>query len=170
MYNNSILRLPDDVMLKIFRYKHELEFYPCLEMLKKFTHLKPEAPLKSNIPLKKLLSPITKRKLFHVDVEKYEGDIELQADKEKLKMLEEQYNIKINLNKPDDPLHFYNYRDKYTDARIKWNNTSKVLLLDVVCITNSIIKFSSDRFILCGCNVEDLNRKKDDITLNFLIN
>jgi len=91
--------LPNDITLKIYRHKHELEFYPCLEMIKKFTHLKPECTLKSNIPLKKRLSPVTNRKLFHVDVEQYEGDIEFKADKEKLKELEEKHNIKINLNK-----------------------------------------------------------------------
>lgn len=161
--------LPEDIMTKIYRYKHELEFYSTLETIKKFTHLKPEGVLKSNIPLKILLSPVTQRKLFHLDVEQYEGDIEFKGDKEKLNALERQYNIKINLNKPNDPLNVYDYGDKYTDARIKWNNDSKVLMLDVICITNAIINFSCDGYVLCGFEVEDLNRKKDDITLNFAI-
>jgi len=161
--------LPNDIMLKIYRNKHELEFYPCLEMINKFTHLKPEGTLKSNIPLKKLLSPVTNRKLFHVDVEQYEGDIEFKADKEKLKELEEKHNIKIILRKPNDPLHYYDYSDKYTDIRIKWKNNSKASMLDVICITSSIITFSIEGYVLNGFKVEDLNRKKDDITLIFVI-
>ena len=42
-------------------------------------------------------------------------------------------------------------------------------MLDVICITNSIIMFSVEGYVLNDFKVEDLNRKKDDITLNFVI-
>jgi hypothetical protein len=67
--------LPEDILYKVFKYKHELEFSPSLNIIKKFSHLRPEEALKSRIPLKTLLSPVTNRKLFHIDVEQYEGAI-----------------------------------------------------------------------------------------------
>jgi hypothetical protein len=84
-------------------------------------------------------------------------------------LIGEQYNVKINLNKPNDPGNYQPYTHKYTDAKIKWNNEDKPLVLDVICITNRIISFTTAGYLLVGFEVEDINRKKDDITLNFVI-
>ena len=146
-----------------------MEYAPTLEMVKKFKCVSDEVPFKTRIPIKTLLSPITRRKLFHIDVEKYEGDIEFKADKETVKSIEAIYNVTINLNKPDDPLRMYSYSDKYTDALIKWKNNNTALVIDIICITKSLdIRCASSYHVLNGLHVEDLNRKKDDILLIFV--
>ena len=89
-----------------------MEYAPTLDMVKKFKCVRDEEPFKTRIPIKTLLSPITRRKMFHIDVQKYEGDMELKAEKDTLKAIEAIYNVTINLNKPNDPHSMYSYSDK----------------------------------------------------------
>ena len=58
-----------------FKTKHSMEYAPTLDMVKKFKCVSDEEPLKTRISIKTLFSPITRRKMFHIDVEKDEGDI-----------------------------------------------------------------------------------------------
>ena len=108
--------LPDDIMYELFKTKHSMEDAPTLEMVKKFKCVSDEEPFNTRIPIRTLLSPITRRKMFHIDAEKYEGDIEFKAAKETLKSIEAVYNVTINLKKPNDPLSMYSSSDEYTDA------------------------------------------------------
>ena len=169
-YGKSYIDLmPEDVLYEIFKTKHSMEFASTLDMINKFKYVHEDEPFKTRIPIKTLLSPVTKRKLFHIDVEQYEGEIEFKATKEMLKSVEKQYNVIVNLNKPDDPLNMYSYSNKYTDAKIKWRNANKALVLDIICITKALeIRCASSNYVLNALLVEDLNRKKDDITFNFV--
>ena len=161
--------LPDDLLHEIFKTKHAMEFTPTLDTIKKFRFVQECEPFKTKMSIKTLLSPITKRKLFHIDVEKYEGNIEFKANAETIKNIETMYNVSVNLNKPNDPLSIYSYRDKYTDALIKWRNNYTASVLDVICITKALdIRCASSYYVLCDLLVEDLNRKKDDVSLIFI--
>lgn len=124
---------------------------------------------KTSIPLKTLLKPITKRRIFHIDVEEYSGNVEFSASKESIEHVEKQMNVKVNLNKPNDSLHYMGYREKYTDAKIKWQNDRHVLVLDIICISKSLdLKCLNTHYTLDAIFVEDINRKKDDITLKLV--
>ena len=46
-----------------------MEYAPKLEMVKKFKCVSDEEPFKTRIPITMLLSPISRRKMFGIDVE-----------------------------------------------------------------------------------------------------
>ena len=120
----------------------------------------------TKIPIKTLIHIVSKRTLFHIYVEKYERNLEFKANGDTLKLIEKQFNVTINLNKPNDPLNMYAYSNKYTDALLTWNNCYKDSVLDIVCIAKSFeIRCATPTYISNGLHVEDLNRKKDDISL-----
>jgi hypothetical protein len=78
-------------------------------------------------------------------------------------------NIKVVMNKPNDPLHYMPYRNKYTDARIKGLTIRPVLVIDIIIMT-SLLHMPSIKpdYILQSLRVEDINRKKDDITFKLV--
>ena len=161
--------LPDDVSLVIFKMKHTMEFAPTLKMINMFRCVFEDTPFRIRMTTKTLLKPISKRTFFHIDVEEYMGNIEFRATTEQIKKVEERMNIKIQLNKPDDPLRYMSYRDKYTDARIKWLNKQPALVLDIINISKSLgLKCLAPNHILESLLVEDINRKKDDIMFKFV--
>ena len=168
-YGKSYIDLmPDDVLHTIFKSKHAMEFAPSLELINKFKFVREDEPFKTQIPIKTLLLPVTKRKMFHIDVEKYEGGIEFKANEDKVKSLEKTYNINVCLKKPNDPLNMYSYSNKYLDALIKWKNANHALAIDIICITKALdISCTSSNYTLKNLIVEDLTRKKDDISLDF---
>ena len=92
--------------------------------------------------------------------------IEFEANRDTFKRIEKQFIVSIHLNKLNEPLNMYAYSNKYTDVLIKWNNYYKASVLDIVCIAKSLeIRCATPSYVLNGLLVEDLNRKKDDISL-----
>ena len=115
-----------------------MEFAPTLKMINMFRCVFEDTPFRILMTTKTLLKPISKRKIVHIDVEEYMGNIEFMATTEQIKKVEERMNIKTQLNKPDDPLRYMSYRDKYTDARIKWLSERPARVLDIINISNSL--------------------------------
>ena len=74
--------LPDDVSLVIFKMKHTMEFAPTLKMINMFRCVFEDTPFRIRMTTRTLLKPISKRKMFHIDVEEYMGNIEFSATAE----------------------------------------------------------------------------------------
>ena len=162
--------MPDDVLHTIFKNKHAMEYLPTLQMINKFKYAFDEDNFKTRIPIKQLMKPLTKRKIFHMDVEEYRGEIAFGATEEDIKKVEKDFNVKVALNKPNDPLNIQTFNEFYTDVRIKWKDPRHVLVLDIICLTKSLDLYSLNRwYSLEALRVEDLNRKTDDITFEFIM-
>jgi uncharacterized protein (UPF0248 family) len=162
--------MPDDIIHTIFKTKHEMEYHSTVQMINKFKYAFDEDNFKTRIPIKQLLKPLTKRKIFHMDVEEYHGAIAFGATEENIKQVEKDFNVKVNLSKPNDPLNAYSYSESYTDVRVKWNDPRHVLVLDIICLTKSLdLNCLSQCYALEALRVEDINRKTDDITFEFVL-
>ena len=162
--------MPEDVLHTIFKNKHAMEYHSTLQMINKFKYAFDEDNFKTRIPIKHLLKPLTKRKIFHMDVEEYRGEIVFGATEEDVKKVEKEFNVKVNLNKPNDPLNIHTFNEFYTDVRVKWKEPRHVLVLDIICLTKSLdLNCLSQCYALEALRVEDINRKKDDITFEFVL-
>ena len=162
--------MPEDVLHTIFKNKHAMEYHSTLQMINKFKYAFDEDNFKTRIPIKHLLKPLTKRKIFHMDVEEYRGEIVFGATEEDVKKVEKDFNVKVNLNKPNDPLNIHTFNEFYTDVRVKWKEPRHVLVLDIICLTKSLdLNCLSQCYALEALRVEDINRKKDDITFEFVL-
>ena len=74
------------------------------------------------------------------------------------------------MNKPNDPLNINTFNEFYTDVRVKWKDPRHVLVLDIICLTKSLdLNCLSQCYALEALRVEDINRKKDDITFEFVL-
>jgi hypothetical protein len=82
--NSYIDRLPEDLTHVIFKMKHASEFAPSLEMVKMFGLVFDHQSFRIRLPLKDLLRPITKRKIFHIDVEEYLGNLEFSTTPDRI--------------------------------------------------------------------------------------
>jgi hypothetical protein len=161
--------LPEDVTHRIFKMKHGMEFKPTVLMINQFKFAFEGEHFKTRMSIRSLLTILTKRKLFHLDVEQYEGDLVFNADKDVIKNIENEYNVNVNMNKPNDPLNMLSYHNSYTDVRIKWKQPRYVLVLDIICLTNALgLNSVSTCYVLEALHVDDINRKKDDITFEFV--
>lgn len=162
--------MPEDIIHTIFKNKHAMEYHSTLQMINKFRYAFDDDHFKTRMPIKTLLKPLTKRKIFHMDVEEYRGQIAFGATEEHVKKVEEAFNVKVNLNKPTDPLNMFTFNDLYTDVRIKWNEPRHVLVLDIICLTKSLDLYSLNKcYCLESVRVEDINRKTDDVTFEFVL-
>lgn len=162
--------MPEDIINTIFKHKHAMEYLPTLQMINKFKYAFEEENFKTRIPIKTLLKPLTKRKIFHMDVEEYRGQIAFGATEEHVKNVEEVFNVEVNLNRPTDPLNLFTFNNLYTDVRIKWNEPRHVLVLDIICLTKSLDLYSLNKcYCLESVRVEDINRKTDDVTFEFVL-
>eukprot|EP00972_Heterocapsa_arctica_P101726 14987954-Heterocapsa_arctica.AAC.1 len=65
-------------------------------------------------PIRELLRPISKRKMFFIDVEEYAGDMFLDVEK--------QMSVKVALQPAGNSI----YNQQYTTARIKWKSKEPV--------------------------------------------
>ena len=74
-----------------------------------------------------------------MDVEEYRGEIVFGATEEDVKKVEKEFNVKVNLNKPNDPLNIHTFNEFYTDVRVKWKEPRHVLVLDIICLTKSYL-------------------------------
>jgi len=167
--NSYIDRLPEDLTHVIFKMKHASEFAPSLEMIKMFGLVFDHQSFRIRIPLKDLFKQITKRKIFHIDVEEYLGDLEYSNNPDSIKSTEKLMNVKVVLNKPNDPLHYMPYRDKYTDARIKWLNTRPVLVIDIIIVSSlANMKSIKREYVVDSLSVDGINNKKDDLTVKLV--
>ena len=77
--------MPEDIIHTIFNNKHTMEYHTTLQMINKFRYAFDDEHFKTRMPIKTLLKPLTKRKIFHIDVEEYRGQIAFGATEEHVK-------------------------------------------------------------------------------------
>jgi hypothetical protein len=92
-FGNSYLDLlPDDVVETICRMKHQLEFKETVELLKKLSVGLAYDIFEVRIPIKKLLSIATKKKLIYVNVWGFDGRTEASYDATNYETMKKQFN------------------------------------------------------------------------------
>ena len=83
--------LPEDVVDKMFRDKHALEFRSTLNMIEKFSYAfsKDDELWRAKQPIRELLRPVAKaRKYFYTDVEDHQGDMFFTNDVHRIRETE----------------------------------------------------------------------------------
>ena len=60
--------LPDDVMINIFKMKHQMEFQPVIKMLSKLQYFKDKTGLECTIPPSKLYKRATTKKGLYISI------------------------------------------------------------------------------------------------------
>ena len=143
--------LPEDVVERIFKDKHSIEFQTTLDTIKKFRY----AMCKDDLwfarqPIRELLRPISKRKIFFIHVEEYAGDMFFTTDVNKVSAVEKQMNVKVAL------------KHAYT-VRINWQSKEPMRVLDVICISKALDLNSLSRHYI----LENVRVERDDISFVF---
>jgi len=163
--------LPETVVDKIFRDKHAMEYRPTLDMIEKFRYAQgmDDDLWYARQPIKELLRPVAKtRKYFYIDVEDYQGDMIFTEDIERVKKTEKKHNISVKLYKPEDLFDedFQDILDEssfYTKARIKWQSTEPMRVIDLIVISKALDLNSLSRYYI----LEKIHTYRGQVSFEF---
>lgn len=122
--------LPDDVLTKIYQYKHELEFTATLRMINKLKVALDNEIVDTKIPIKKLLQKATNRKQIYINVLPFNIECVNRNGYSNDTIVKSEFNA----NKVQFHQGLYNL----CQLEIKFNNKINILVIDVLYIIHQL--------------------------------
>ena len=135
--------LPDDIIIKIYKSKHQLEFTETLNIIKRFN-----TAFDSLIPIKKLLSKATDRKQIYINVMPFYIP---DTYSEQTKIIQHEFNT--------NTLSFHKGRMPLCQLEIKFNKKCNILIVDILYIVEKLGLTKRSNRTLVDITTNDIHLK-----------
>ena len=118
--------LPDDILLHIYKYKHQLEFQETLKRIAKLKVALDHEIVETKIPIKKLLQKATDRKQIYINVAPFNHDCVNGEGYTNDKHVKQEFNA--------NKVQFHQGMYNLCQVEIKFNDKINILVIDVLYI------------------------------------
>jgi hypothetical protein len=142
--------LPEDVMCKIYRFKHQLEFKSTLDYIKKIRIPMDNQLVETKIPIKKILQLATNKKQIYIDIVRFNRPISDNAH-----IIQKQFNT--------NKIEYHQGFGALCQLEIKFTDKINLSVLDILYIVYTLgmtkrLDFDFER-ILVNVNAKDIHHK-----------
>jgi hypothetical protein len=140
--------LPEDVMCKIYRFKHQLEFKSTLDFIKKIRIPMDNQLIDTKIPIRVLLQQATNKKQIYINIVRFNRPTSNNDH-----IIQKEFNI--------NKIQYHQGFDTICELELKFTEKTKLLILDILYIvyTLGITKAPHIDKTLVHVNAYDLHHK-----------
>ena len=139
--------LSDDVLQKIYKMKHQLEFNPKLDILDKLKLAVDCELIEMRIPIRKLLEKINTKKQLYIDVGHFTPP---KGDKGR-EIIQNKFNTK--------KIAYYKGTGVSCELEIKFNDKVDLMVIDILHIIEQMGMSSRTNIILVDIDTSHLHHK-----------
>ena len=118
--------LPDDILYNIYKFKHQLEFKPTLDVLSKLKLAVDSEIIDTKIPIKKLLEKATDKKHIYIDVLPF------------CSISNQSKNIEVQREFNTSKIEFHHGLGAFCQIEIKFKDKINLLIIDILHLINQL--------------------------------
>jgi hypothetical protein len=144
--------LPEDILYKVFKMKHQLEFNPTLDILDKLRLAIDSELIESRVPIRKLLEKTGTRKQLYLDVNNFTTPNNVKGQK----LVQEQLNT--------SKIIFHRSLGTMCELEIKFIDRVDLMVIDILHIIYQLGMTSRSNKILVDIKTQHLHHKTTCIT------